>query len=163
MQELADKYEIEFLLPSRCRLEGLDLSTCRGRIYESRSQNGVLDRTHHRTDDSIRRVFSADLFDEQRKRLHGKPAATEFFPRRARSRRCDRDPVADLSNAGGRGRSADVPALVRPSWSAAVRDSHFGGVLLLDAAADRLSSHPSGLTDLRGTGDPCLWSRHTWH
>ena len=91
------------------------------------------------------------------------PAATEFFPRRARSRRCDRDPVADLSNAGGRGRSADVPALVRPSWSAAVRDSHFGGVLLLDAAADRHSSQPSGLPDLRGSGDPCLWSRHTWH
>ena len=91
------------------------------------------------------------------------PAATEFFPRRARSRRCDRDPVADLSNAGGRGRSADVPALVRPSWSAAVRDSHFGGVLLLDAAADRHSSQPSGLPDLRGSGDPCLWSRHAWH
>src|SRR5947209_13560699 len=60
-------------------------------------------------------------------------------------------------------RSADVPALVRPSWSAAVRDSHFGGVLLLDAAADRHSSQPSGLPDLRGSGDPCLWSRHTWH
>ncbi len=107
--------------------------------------------------------YFADLADEKGQRIYGQPATTEFFPRRARPRRCDRDPVADLSNAGGRGRSGDVPALVRPSWSAAVRDSHFGGVLLLDAAADRHSSQPSGLPDLRGSGDPCLWSRHAWH
>src|SRR5437870_6369795 len=28
---------------------------------------------------------------------------------------------------------------------------------------DRHSSQPSGLPDLRGSGDPCLWSRHAWH
>src|SRR5438445_11374876 len=60
---------------------------CLRRIYDSRSQNDVRDHPHHRTDDSIRRVFSADLFDEQGKRIHGQPAAPEFLPRRARPRR----------------------------------------------------------------------------
>src|SRR5205814_7207204 len=115
---------------------------------------------HYRADDSVRWIFFADLADEQGQRIYGETTASEFFPRRARPRRCDRDPVAGLPDARGRTRSADVPALVRPSWSAAVRDSHFGGVLLLDAAADRHSSQPSGLPDLRGSGDPCLWSRH---
>src|SRR5438552_14756895 len=107
--------------------------------------------------------YFADLADEKGQRIYGEPTASEFFPRRARPRRCDRDPVAGLPDARGRTRSADVPALVRPSWSAAVRDSHFGGVLLLDAAADRHSSQPSGIPDLRGSGDPCLWSGHAWH
>jgi hypothetical protein len=38
---------------------------CRRRIYDARSQNDVRDHPHHHTDDSVRRVFSADLFEKR--------------------------------------------------------------------------------------------------
>ena len=85
-----------------------------------------------------------------------------YFPRWPRPRGRYRDFVTGLPDRGC-GSSSNTYALVRSNRSATLRDSHFGGVLLLDAAADRHSSQPSGLPDLRGSGDPCLWSRHAWH
>jgi hypothetical protein len=42
-------------------------------------------------------------------------------------------------------------------------NSHFGGVLLLGAAADRDSSEWSSLSDLRRGADPRSCGRHAWH
>jgi hypothetical protein len=51
--------------------------------YDSRSKIDVRDHPHHRANDSIWRIFSADFFDELRQWLHGEPAAPEFLSGRA--------------------------------------------------------------------------------
>jgi len=71
-------------------------------MYDSRSSNHVGNHPHHRANDSVRRIFSADIFDEQEQWIHGQPAAPEFLPRRARPCWCHRDSLADLPNTRGR-------------------------------------------------------------
>jgi len=77
---------------------------------------------HHGADDSIRWIFSADLFDEQGQRIHGQPAAPEFLPRRPRPRGRYRNPVSDLSDARGCGSSSNTFVVVRSNRSAALGD-----------------------------------------
>src|SRR5208337_2419728 len=97
----------------------------------------VRDYLDHRANDSVRWIFSADLVDGQGQRLHGQPAAPEFFPCRPCPRGRDRDSVAGLPNAGGWGRAPRPIALGSPNRSAAGCDSHFVGLLFLDASAER--------------------------
>jgi hypothetical protein len=70
----------------------------------------------------------------------GEPAAPEFLSRRARPRGRHRDSFAGLPDTRGRSSASRSPSLVRSNRSAAIGDSHFGGVLFLDAATDRYSS-----------------------
>src|SRR5438552_15132812 len=107
--------------------------------------------------------FFADLFDAQGKRIHGQPAAPEFLPRRPRPRGRDRDSVTGLPDACGCGSSSNTYALVDSNRSATFRDSHFGGVLLLSAAANGYSSQWSGRSDLRRGSDSRCWSCRAWH
>ena len=96
----------------------------------------------------VRWIFFADLVDEQEQRVHGEPIETEFLSRRARPRRCDRDSLAHLPDACGRGSAAPAPRLVRSNRSTTRCNSYFGGVLLLGATANRHASGWCCLSDL---------------
>src|SRR5438552_12220537 len=62
----------------------------------------------------------------------------------------------------GCGSSSNTYALVRSNRSATLRDSHFGGVLLLSAARNGYSSQWSGRPDLRRGSDSRCWGCHAW-
>lgn len=97
-------------------------------------------------------IFSADLVDEQEQRVYGEPASTEFLSRWARPRRRDRDSLAHLPDARGRGSAARAALMVCPHRSAALGDPHFGGVFLFGATANCHSSEWCRVSDLcRGT------------
>ena len=117
---------------------------------------------HYRADDSVRWIFLADLADEQGQRVHGESAPTEFLPRWPRPRGRYRDFVTGLPDARGCGSSSNTYALVRSNRSATLRDSHFGGVLLLSAAANGYSSQWSGRLGLRRGSDSRCWGCHAW-
>ncbi len=108
----------------------------------------------------VRWIFSVDLAVDQGQRLHGQPAAPEFFPCRACARGRDRDSVADLPDAGGCGRSSQLSALGGPNRSATGCDSHFLGFLFLDASTHCHRSRRSGLIDLCRSSDSCPRSGH---
>ena len=99
----------------------------------------------------------------QGERLRGESAAPEFLSCRACPCGRDRDSVAGLPNTRGCGSSSYPHALVRSNRSAAFRDSHFGGFLLLGAASIHHSSQRSGRPDLCRGADSRGWRGHTWH
>ena len=86
-----------------------------------------------------------------------------YFPRWPRPRGRYRDFVTGLPDACGCGSSSNTYALVDSNRSATFRDSHFGGVLLLSAAANGYSSQWSGRSDLRRGSDSRCWSCRAWH
>jgi hypothetical protein len=67
-----------------------------------------------------------------------------------------------LPDARGRGSPPEPLAVVRSNRSATFRDSHFGRVLFLSAAANGYSSEWSGRLDLRRGIDSSCWSCRAW-
>ena len=84
-----------------------------------------------------------------------------YFPRWPRPRGRYRDFVTGLPDRGC-GSSSNTYALVRSNRSATLRDSHFGGVLLLSTARNGYSSQWSGRPDLRRGSDSRCWGCHAW-
>src|ERR1700694_5242229 len=146
-------------LPKRRRARPRDL---RRRAYDSRRQNDVRDHPHNRANDSVRRLFSADLTDEKKQRIHGQSASAELFPCRACSRRRHCDFVADLPDPGRCGCSPQRVTVGSPNRCSAGRNSYFVGVLFLRACADRDGSWRTSFADLRRSSDSRLRRGHTW-
>ena len=80
--------------------------------------------------------------------LASRKEGREFLSRWARPRRRDRDSLAHLPDACGRGSAARAAPTVRPHRSAARGDPHFGRVFLFGTTADRHSSEWCRLADL---------------
>jgi hypothetical protein len=70
--------------------------------------------------------------------------------------------VPDLPSAGGCGRASQFIALGSPNRSSTGCDSHFVGLLFLDASANRHRSQRSSLPDLRRSSDSCPRGGHAW-
>ena len=129
----------------------------------SRSESDGRNHPDHRANNSIRRIFSADIFDEQEQRIYGESTPAEFLSRRTCPCRRYRDSRAHLPGTCRLGRAADSSPLVRSNRGAARCNSYFGWLLLFRASTGCDSSQRSGLPDLRWSSRPCASSRFARH
>src|SRR5271169_3581500 len=142
---------------------GKRLKPLKRRTYDSRSESDGRNHPDHRANNSIRRIFSADIFDEQEQRIYGESIAAEFLSRRTCPCRRYRDSRAHLPGTCRLGRAADSSPVVRSNRGAARCNSYFGWLLLFRASTGCDSSQRSGLPDLRWSSHPCHSSRFARH
>jgi hypothetical protein len=136
---------------------------CERRAYDSRCESHVRDHPYYRADDSVWRIFSADIIDEQEQQVYGKPIEAEFFSRRTRPCGRNRDSLAHLPDVRGCGSATHTSPLVCSNRHTAVRNSDFGGISLFGATTDCDSSEWSRFADLFRSSHSCNWSYCTCH